>query len=695
MQGHRGHRARTNHKTIFGIIAAKIGDSWQQIVVAAVASVIATLCVLNVVMASERLAADMSALKMIPMGAEQVGETVTVQQAEILSTEISSVVTGFIVRTTVRQQFKNLSSEWMEGMYQFPLPDDAAVDEMVLIIGERRIVSEIQEKQQALKTYRKAAAAGKKAALLSQQRPNMFSTTVANIEPGGHIVVELSFQSMAAQDGVNFSWRLPQAITPRYNSPSAATYIQDANVTAPDSHYDRRGDRNPTSFRILMQKADALSALQSPSHDIDLSEGDGSARVIKLANGALPADKDFVLQWQYAQGEEVSTVVFFEDRADARYILGMVLPPKAAAETATAPRDITFVIDVSGSMHGLSMEQARKALAKGLELLGPRDRFDIIAFNDRTWRLFGQSRAVSKASLAEAHEFIRGLRADRGTEMYPALSAALQDVRSEEYLRQIMFLTDGAVSNEQRMFELVKKTVGPARLFTVGLGSAPNGWFMRKAAEQGRGVHLQVSNLANTQSELENLFYDMSAPTLQNIDLQLPASSDYYPRQIPDLFGQRPLTFVAKQDPGMDPIRIAALGPQGQPWSYQFEMSDASAGSGISKLWAGRKIESLTDARSRGMSEDLVREAVLDVALTHGVLSEFTSFVAVDQTPARVQEDFVKKLRIKGNLPQGTSWEKFYGPKTASPMIWQLTSGLALLMLAMALFFALRRRAGS
>lgn len=690
----RDRQTRSYQKTFVGLITQKIKNSWQQIIVAIVASIIATLCVLNVVMASERIAADMSALKMVPMGAEQVGETVTVQQAEILSTEISSVVTGFIVRTTVRQQFKNLSAEWMEGMYQFPLPDDAAVDEMVLIIGERRIVSEIQEKKQALKTYQKAAAAGKKAALLSQQRPNMFSTAVANIEPGGMIVVELSFQSLAAQDGVNFSWRLPQAITPRYNSPSAASYIQDANVTAPDSHYDRRGDRNPTSFRIVMQKADALSALQSPSHDIDLSESEGSARVIKLASGALPADKDFVLHWQYAQGDEASTVVFFEDRDDARYILGMVLPPKAATEVSSAPRDITFVIDVSGSMHGLSMEQARKALGKGLELLGPKDRFDIIAFNDRTWRLFGQSRAVTSANLAEAYQFIGGLRADRGTEMYPALSAALQDARSEDYLRQIMFLTDGAVSNEQRMFDLVKKTVGPARLFTVGLGSAPNGWFMRKAAEQGRGVHLQVSNLANTQSELESLFFDMSAPTLQNIELQLPASSDFYPRQIPDLFGQRPLTFVARQDQRVAPIRIAAMGPQGQPWSYDLEMSDASTGSGISKLWAGRKIESLTDARARGMSEDLVRQAVLDVSLTHGVLSEFTSFVAVDQTPARVREDFLKKVQLKGNLPHGTSWEKFYGPKTASPMIWQLTSGMAVLMLAIALFFAVRQRAG-
>ena len=186
----------------------------------------------------------------------------------------------------------------------------------------------------------------------------------------------------------------------------------------------------------------------------------------------------------------------------------------------------------------------------------------------------------------------------------------------------------------------------------------------------------------------------MSAPTLQNIELQLPDSSDFYPRQIPDLFGQRPLTFVARQDQHVAPIRIAAMGPQGQPWSYDLEMSDASTGSGISKLWAGRKIESLTDARSRGMSEDLVRQAVLDVSLTHGVLSEFTSFVAVDQTPARVREDFLKKVQLKGNLPHGTSWQKFYGPKTASPMIWQITSGLVLLMLAIALFFAVRRRAG-
>ncbi len=668
----------------------------QQISVALAAAALLLLCVLNVAMASEGQAIrEGSDLKMIPMvTSESVVADPVIRQADMLSTEIETVITGFIVRTKVRQHFRNPSKDWMEGIYQFPLPDDAAVDGMTMIIGERRIVSEIQEKKQAKKTYQKAAAAGKKAALLSQQRPNMFTTSVANIEPGGDIIIELSFQSLAAQDGVNFTWRMPQAITPRYNSPMAPTYVKDGEVTQQPDQYTPDGGHNKTSFRIAMMQPEQLASLESPSHDIDLSGTEGDSRLISLASGEVPADRDFVLNWQFSQGTTASTIVFIEHLEGADYVLGMVLPPQPGEVIKSGPRDITFIVDVSGSMHGISMDQAQKALLTGLSLLSPEDRFDIIAFNDQTWRLFNESRPATVKNIRQAQQFVASLRADRGTEMFPALKSAFQDIMDESFLRQIMFLTDGAVSNEARMFDLVERSLGPARLFTVGLGNAPNSWFMRKAAEQGRGVHIQVTNLENTQKELEALFQDMSSPSLQNIHLQMDDAADTYPRQLPDLFGQRPLLFVARQESAPGTVEIAALSADGKSWAQNIDLATATVGEGISKFWARKKIESLGDARSRGMDPELVRTAVIDVSLSHNVLSEFTSFVAVDTTPARIKEDFLKKVKLQGNLPQGTTWEKFFGPKTATPMVWQAVSGTVLLMLAIALFIAMRRRVG-
>ncbi|MCR9215390.1 MAG: hypothetical protein NXI13_16875, partial [Proteobacteria bacterium] len=337
---------------------------------------------------------------------------------------------------------------------------------------------------------------------------------------------------------------------------------------------------------------------------------------------------------------------------------------------------------------------SRGALLTGLSLLKPEDRFDIIAFNDHTWRLFDETRPATVKNIREAQQFVASLRADRGTEMLPALKSAFKDMMDESFLKQIMFLTDGAVSNEARMFDLVESSLGPARLFTVGLGNAPNSWFMRKAAEHGRGVHIQVTDLQTTQKELEALFRDMSAPSLQNIRLRMDEAADTYPRQIPDLFGQRPLLFVARQEANPGLVEIAALSADGESWAQNIDLATATVGEGISKFWARKKIESLGDARSRGMDPELVRTAVIDVSLSHDVLSEFTSFVAVDTTPARIKEDFLKKVKLQGNLPQGTTWEKFFGPKTATPMLWQAVSGVVLLMLALALFIAMRRRVG-
>jgi len=686
------YSARSNSKNIFVQTLYRLHQVRRQAVVVIAAAVLCLLCVLNVAMAAPERSPEGSDLKLIPMIADPENGEVIVQQADMLSTEISSVISGFIVRTTVRQEFRNPSDEWMEGMYQFPLPDDAAVDAMTLIIGERRIVSEIQEKHEAEKTYKKAAAEGKKTALLRQQRPNMFSTNVANIEPGGNIVVELSFQSLAEQDGVNFTWRMPLAITPRYNSPMSPTYVKDGEVTQTPDQYDPEGGRNQTAFRIAVKQADALAALESPSHDIDLSLSEGNARIVQLASGTAPADRDFVLTWQFAQSDVPSTVVFIENQGPKDYVLGIVLPPRPGVKPLYSPRDITFIVDVSGSMHGLSMEQARQAMLKGLSLLKPTDRFDIIAFNDKTWRLFGESQPADTRNIRRARQFVHNLQADRGTEMYPALTAALSDAMEESFLRQIMFLTDGAVSNEQRMFDLVQNSLGPARLFTVGLGSAPNSWFMRKAAEQGRGIHIQVSNLANTKKELEVLFADMSSPTLQNIRLIMDEKADIYPRQVADLFGQRPLIFVAEQETASEGVEIAALSSDGESWVQYLKLEDAAVGEGISKLWARRKIEGLTDVRSRGMDADMIRTAIIDVSLAHSVLSEFTSFVAVDHKPVRFKDDFLKKVKLQGNLPKGTTWEKFFGPKTATPMHWQFFSGVSLFLLALALYFAMRRR---
>lgn len=542
-------------------------------------------------------AGSLSELLLAPISTfagEKSGDPAKPITAPLLATNIQTTITGHIVRTTVIQTFSNPSGEWMEGVYYFPLPDDAAVDHMMLKIGERKIVSQIQEKQQARQTYLKAAAEGKVSALLTQYRPNVFSTRVANIEPNGQVSVEISFQALASQNGAEFTWRMPQAITPRYTpqeiTNTAENMVQKASLSdTPDRQfpvedaYDPSGNANPSGFDIRVRQTSVDMQIESPSHQIIAMKGSDETR-ISLKDGIVPADRDFVLKWRFAQSD-VPTFLLFEEKRDTDiYSLGLLVPPAVQNQNFVISRDITFIIDVSGSMHGTAIEQGKEALKTALHLLRPGDFFDIIAFNDQFVRLFSRSEPVSENSIAIAKKFVAQLQADNGTEMYPALESALLDRHMQGVQRQILFLTDGAVGNEQQMFELVNQRLGDARLFTVGLGSAPNGWFMRKAAEFGRGIHVEIDDLDTAQTELEKLFHDMTAPTLEKIDVKLGSSSDIYPKIMPDLFGQRSLVFVAHTQSNQAGASIEAKIPFGTNINIPFENARVSSNAGIAKL---------------------------------------------------------------------------------------------------------------
>lgn len=614
--------------------------------------------------------------------------------AKLLSTKIRSVISGHIIRTTVVQRFKNPSPHWMEGMYYFPLPDDAAVDSMVLLVGERRIVSQIQEKSQAKATYIKAAAAGKRAALLTQYRPNVFSTKVANIEPGEEISVEISFQTLAKQQGSEFTWRMPQAITPRYAPTSvkdeASSPIELASGVNEKAGFSSMGDANPSEFEIVIKQGAKLALFQSPSHQIVGSVDKEENLVVRLADQQVPADRDFILSWQFKQGDVPTGLIFQETVAGETYTLGLVLPPKRESVRNTVPRDVTFIMDVSGSMEGVAINQGKLALMSALSLLQPKDRFDVIVFNDQFFRLFGRSQHASSQNVEHARKFVSQLNANNGTEMYPALKSALGDEKVDGYQRQILFLTDGAVSNEEEMFELVASKLGQARLFTVGLGSAPNGWFMRKSAEFGKGMHIAISDLSSTKTELVSLFSDMAQPRMEQINVGLGITADIYPKIVPDLYGTRPVVFIARHHSAIENPILKGISALGEPIEIQLNSATFEKRGGISKLWANHKIQSLADSLARGMDREIVKSKVLDVALAHQVMSPYTSFVAVDDTPARVKNDFLHKMKIKRNLPAGIAWKKINGPQTASPMAQYAWTGTLVLLLCFFILWIIR-----
>jgi Ca-activated chloride channel family protein len=393
-------------------------------------------------------------------------------------------------------------------------------------------------------------------------------------------------------------------------------------------------------------------------------------------------------------------MVFTETLQGEPHYLLMVMPPDIGeATTARMPREMIFIVDTSGSMHGVSIEQAKRALQRALGGLQPEDRFNVIEFNSHANPLFATSVAADIAALSSAKDFVRQLQANGGTNMRPALQHALRSTASESHLKQIIFITDGAVGNEEGLFGLIESGLGNARLFTVGVGSAPNSWFMRKAAETGRGSFTTISSLHEVGEKMDRLFQKLEQPQVTNIAVQWPSSVvvDPYPAVVPDLYLGEPVTVKVKASgtfrPG-DSVRIVGDSVSGA-WTRDLALNISEDSPGVAALWARARIGNLLDLERRGADAQETRKAIVDTALKHHLVSKHTSLVAIDKTPVRESTDPLKTEQVANLMPYGQSGSAIFGfPATATSAPAMRHTGLALLIAALLLLTApaLRRK---
>jgi Ca-activated chloride channel family protein len=360
-------------------------------------------------------------------------------------------------------------------------------------------------------------------------------------------------------------------------------------------------------------------------------------------------------------------------------------------------RETIFIIDTSGSMHGVSIEQARKALLLALGGLGPEDRFNVIQFNSVTHGLFPVSVPATTANLDHARDYVQRLEANGGTEMRPALEKALHQPAAENHLRQIIFITDGSVGNEDELFSLIEKRLGNTRLFTVGIGSAPNGWFMRKAAESGRGSFTYISALHEIDEKMGALFEKLENPQLTDIVVQWPdgVQFDAYPRKVADLYAGEPVIVKAKASGEFRRnSRITVRGNSvGGAWTQVLDIEEGRNSAGVAAVWARARIEALFD-RNRGHGvPDSARAEVVDTAIRYHLVSKYTSLVAVDKTPVRPKGAGLDSEQVPNLLAYGQSTEAIFGfPATATPAEMQRLVGIACLLLALGIFMVGRSR---
>ncbi|MBT7951316.1 MAG: marine proteobacterial sortase target protein [Gammaproteobacteria bacterium] len=620
------------------------------------------------------------------------------QNAPVLYTDVQISVTGMIARTKVKQAFRNASADWKEAVYVFPLPETAAVDHMRMHIGERIIEGQIKEKNIAKKQYKAARKAGKKASLIEQERPNIFTTSLANIGPNETIVVEIEYQQIIKYDLGEFSLRFPSVVAPRYipgnknvkgfagtGWATNTNEVADASRITPPVLNPELGKINPLSIHIDLDAGIELIDINSPYHPIEVvQQSRKTDYTIRLKESTIPADRDFVLNWKASEKNTPQAAFFKESKNGSDYGLLMIVPPKNE-RGAILNRELIFVIDTSGSMAGTSIAQAKSALQLALSRLQSGDRFNIIQFNSYTSQLFPQPVAVSGRAMQQARNYVNSLSADGGTEMASAIRAALINQSNDLDIRQVVFLTDGSVGNEDALFSQVEQFLGSSRLFTIGIGSAPNSHFMNRAAKFGRGTHTYIGNIAEVQKKMGKLFSKLESPVLSDISLKLPANraTEIWPQKIPDLYLGEPLLISIKSTSLPDKIEVNG-NIADAAWRTTLSLRGGQERVGISTLWARRKISALMDQRLHGSEQKLVEQAIVSTALEHHLVSKFTSLLAVDVTPSRKREELLKKHALPVNLPAGWKHKKVFAamPKTATPATLYFIIGLIFLLLS-------------
>ena len=601
-----------------------------------------------------------------------------------IDTEIQLDITGLVARVEITQRFNNRSSQWAEGLYRFPLPEGAAVDRMRVEVGDRILEGEIQEKESARRTYQKARDSGRTATLVEQQRRNQFETRLANIGPGEAIKITIGYLQNVSYRDFSYHLRLPMTFTPRWepaNSP--AVIIKSSLQAAPQLISAPLANDHSLKLRANLVSAVEFAAIESRYHDVDIRQVDNGYRVDLVRTDEF-ADRDFELSWTPALQAGPSTSLTTFNDGESVYAQLMLAPPLVDSIGPQA-REVILVIDTSGSMEGASLEQAKAALLHALGSLGPDDYFNLLQFNSNTEVLFDQSVPVTNSSLYMARNFIVGLDANGGTNMAPALKIALTLPEQPQLMRQVVFITDGAVGNETELLQMVAQDLGDSRMFTVAIGHAPNSWFMRKTAEIGRGSYVNIGKPSEVEERMSALWGRIQLPALTNICVNWGDAAEFYPEIIPDLYAGEPLWLLARLP--SEPTMIGLCGDfNDRDWSMNINGWDAATGGpggdNLAKLWARKKIEALEDSLMFGADPELTQLEITGLALDYGLLTRHTSLVAVDKTPRRNKDELLAQSEVPGLLPAGSSLQTAAYPSTATGWLTQLLLSLFVLLIA-------------
>ena len=590
------------------------------------------------------------------------------------NTRVSAGISGFITRVKVVQEFENNFNEPIEAVYTFPLSDTAAVDDMTMRIGDRIIRSFILKKEEARKVYETAKEEGKTASLLDQERPNIFTQSVANIAPNEKIQIEISYVETLKFEEGSYEFVFPMTVAPRYIPNSVSE--EDAEKISPPVAASETRDGHDISIEVNLNAGVPVENIVSNSHKIQsLNLGSNSAK-ISLMDAATIPNKDFVLRYDVI-GKRMEDAVLSNYGKNGGFFSLILSPPERLSAEDIMPKEIVFVLDTSGSMEGFPIEKAKESMRLALDNLYPDDTFNLITFAGDTHILFDKPVPATKANLERAQDFLASREGDGGTEMMKAVKAALEPSDAQDHLRIVCFMTDGEVGDDFEIISEVKKHKN-VRVFSFGIGDSVNRFLLDQIAKEGRGEAEYVL-LEDDGSRAARRFHErIRNPYLTDISIEwngLPVS-EIYPKRIPDLFGAKPVVVFGRYNKAANGTVKLKGKVGGQIFEREIAVNLPAAeteSSVIATLWARTKVDDLMSQSYKYDSDE--DEAVLDVknktkneivklGLDYRLLTQFTSFVAVEERISANGKS--RKIRVPiYNSEESTVGDKKIRPSSA------------------------------
>ena len=632
----------------------------------------------------------------------------TLDALPLKATQVDVRISGVIADVTVTQTYRNEGQRAIEAKYVFPGSTRAAVNAMSVRLGERLITAQIREKQQARVEFDAAKKEGKTAALLEQQLPNVFQMQVANILPGDEVRVELRYTELLLPSAGNYQFVFPTVVGPRYNSPQSGQ-AQAAWVAQP---FVRAGHNSPSQFdlKVRLDSPIGLKEVRSHSHTIDTQiSGDGAreATVALRAGSGAANNRDFILDYRLA-GDAIESGLLLMRGEHENFFLAMIEPPKAVPATAITPREYIFVVDISGSMHGFPLDTSKALLRELIGSLRPSDTFNVMLFSGSNSMLAPQSVPATQANIDNAIATIDRQRGGGSTELMPALRRVYAQPKTADRSRSIVVVTDGYVTVESEAFELVRNNLGSANLFSFGIGSSVNRHLMEGLARAGMGEPFVITEPGQAAAEAKRFRQMIASPVLTSVRTRFEGLDvyDVEPPVLPDVLAERPVIVFGKwrAAPGQASLGngVPANGHlvvEGQsangPYRQVLPVAAArmTQSGALRHLWARQRIATLSDqeALDGGGAQ---REAITALGLKYSLLSDYTSFIAIDQVVRTLPPEGSTTVNQPSPLPQGVSElaiDQTVGatvPSTPEPATW----GAMLVTLSVMAMLARRQR---